>query len=44
MKITQIFCVDLIQPLMRAFFDENFEEVTKITKKNRKWSGCQDQI
>ena len=26
-------CVDLIQPLMRAFFDENFEEVTGITKK-----------
>jgi len=26
-------CVDLIQPLMQAFIDENFEEVTKITKK-----------
>jgi predicted phosphate transport protein (TIGR00153 family) len=26
-------CVDLIQPLMRAFVDENFEEITKITKK-----------
>jgi predicted phosphate transport protein (TIGR00153 family) len=26
-------CVDLIQPLIRAFIDEDFEEVTKITKK-----------
>jgi predicted phosphate transport protein (TIGR00153 family) len=25
-------CVDLIRPLMRAFIDENFEEVTDITK------------
>jgi len=26
-------CVDLLPPLMRAFFDEDFKEVTKITKK-----------
>ena len=26
-------CVDLIKPLMRAFFDEDFEKVTEITKK-----------
>ena len=26
-------CVDLIKPLMQAFFDEDFEKVTEITKK-----------
>ena len=26
-------CVDLIKPLMRAFFDEDFEKITEITKK-----------
>jgi predicted phosphate transport protein (TIGR00153 family) len=26
-------CVDLVKPLMQAFFDEDFEKVTEITKK-----------